>query len=141
MGRNGIGEITPQPGAVAGSFVPNGLPWTDVSNKDDPSWPTLPAREAVNFVSAAPVTIGPPTTAADCVPGFPLHRIWGDPAWDVGRYWTLAKPDTEASFYADAAVALNWNSGTYAAVMLNAGSATRIKAWSGPAARQPAMGI
>jgi hypothetical protein len=66
-------------------------------------------------------------------------RIWGDPAWDIGRYWSEGPPGTVDQFYGDFAVEYSWNSSLYQATLqqLQAG-VTSIKVWKGATARQPA---
>lgn len=134
-------DLTPQPGAVfsAEGFVPNGLPFEDhvpnvlhhedVNYKD---WPTLPAAEAVNFVSAEPFEL---KILTDLTPS----RIWGDPAWDLGCYWSEAPANDKNHFYGDFSVKYSWNSAQYQGLLqaLPTG-VTSIKAWRGPTARQPA---
>lgn len=68
-------------------------------------------------------------------------RVWGEPAWDIGRYWTLGMPSDEADFYGKCAVQYDWNGGRYVCELNNPGPALTVKAWSGLVARQPAMGL
>ena len=133
-------DLTPQPGAVKGNFEANGLPKADVTNPSDPSWPRLPAEQAPNFVTASPLLISYKPKETGVSPT-PLFRVWGEPAWDIGRYWTLERPATNVEFYGGVAVEYGWNSGRYVAQLVTAGAVTTIQAWLGPTARQPAMGI
>jgi len=67
--------------------------------------------------------------------------VWGEPAWDIGRYWTLGMPTNEADFFGKCAVQYNWNGGRYLCELFNPGPALEVKAWSGLVARQPAVGL
>jgi hypothetical protein len=126
-------EIHPQPGAVEGELVPNGLPNEDVTR---PDWPTLPGTAAVNFANDE--KLGPVLIE---VSQRKHYRVWGEPAWDIGRYWTHEALEKQDDFYGRAAVRLSWNSGQYFAIMKNGGLITRIKGWSGTTARQPAEDV
>jgi hypothetical protein len=127
-------DLTPQPGAVYSKegFIANGLPATDVKHQD---WPDLPGSQAPNFVSVEPWELSIPSVSSP-----ELSRVWGDPAWDIGRYWSEVHPQTANQFYGDFAVEYQWNGGLYLAALkaLPAG-VTSIKLWKGPTARQPAM--
>ncbi|MEB3301333.1 MAG: hypothetical protein VKN56_05115 [Cyanobacteriota bacterium] len=66
-------------------------------------------------------------------------RVWGDPAWDIGRYWSEAPPQTVDQFYGGLAVQYDWNGGLYLATLQAVQTGvTSIKVWKGPTARQPA---
>lgn len=137
--------LTPQPGAVKGDFIANGLPKQDVSNPNDPTWPILPGSQAPNFVNAKPFLLTFATDKSNPAAGGMLtllpFRVWGEPAWDIGRYWTLGMPSNEADFYGKCAVQYDWNGGRYVCELNNPGPALTVKAWSGLVARQPAMGL
>ena len=128
-------DLEPQPGAALGEYEPNGLPPTDVTNPNNPEWPKLPASQAVNF--AADGSLKPVIIKV----GQGYFRAWGDPAWDIGRYWTAEAPKSQDDFYGRAAVAFHWNAGQYLAQMVDGGLITEIKGWSGTTARQPADGL
>ncbi len=135
-------QLKPQPGAVSGPFIPNGLPRKDVTNDKDKTWPILPGSQAVNFVDAEPalITFAPDPNAHGMVSLLPF-RVWGEPAWDVGRYWSFGAPPSEADFYGKLAVVYDWNSARYLCQLNNPGAAVTIKGWTGVVARQPAMGL
>lgn len=137
--------LKPQPGAVKGDFIANGLPKQDVSNPNDPTWPVLPGSQAPNFVNAKPFQLTFATDKSKPAAGGMLtllpFRVWGEPAWDIGRYWTLGMPSNEADFYGKCAVQYDWNGGRYVCELNNPGPALTVKAWSGLVARQPAMGL
>lgn len=127
-------DLTPQPGAVYSEevFRPNGLdPTTDINHKD---WPDLPGIQAASFVSVEPWELN---FASENM--IRPTRIWGDPAWDIGRYWSEGPPGTVDQFYGDFAVEYHWNSSLYQATLqqLQTGE-TSIKVWKGATARQPA---
>jgi hypothetical protein len=139
--------LRPQPGAVEGN---NSNHW-DVREdvvSNYPDWPPLPLEKALTFVSAEPVFILDTGTGTVPFPGpsvlsFPLYRVWGDPAWEVGGFWTLKEiPEEEAEFYGTRAVQFRWDSGRYQAKLNNDGAAAPfVKAWMGVAAMQPADGV
>ncbi len=136
MSRKADDEI-PQPGAVAGSYEANknSRAYRDVTQS---GWPDLPASQAVNFVKDTPLE---PVTlvVAGRMGSQELYRNWGDPAWDLGSYWTDKPFETEDDFYGLAAVEKTWNSGQYLALLKNTGLLTEIKAWRGVTAVQPAI--
>jgi hypothetical protein len=129
-------QLNVQPGAVAGPLIPNGLPPDDILNPDDAGWPKLPGKQAVNFADARPCLV---QWSAERGLEPSLYRVWGEPAWDIGRYWSPAIPTNADRFYGGLAVCYNWNSGRYAAALKSPGPLTQIKAWWGTVARQPAM--
>lgn len=118
----------PQPGAVPGPFVSNGL-----QEPPDPpaGWPSLPASQAVNFTSATPITLGPSTV---------LYRVYGGATAEAGRYWSPVVFSTADAFYGGDAVELSWDSGLYLATMALGLSMAgeSLPVWYGPCATQPA---
>lgn len=131
-------DLIPQPGAVFAEdgFSPNGLnPNGDVVYED---WPRLPMSEAHNFVAVEPCLL----MKAGSTEG--VFRVWGEPAWDIGRYWSEQPAQTADQFYGGLAVEYQWNSGLYQAVLLQANPIQSdpdkafIKVWKGQTARQPA---
>lgn len=125
-------DLTPQPGAVfwEEGFIPNGLPNEDLVHE---GWPKLPGDQAVNFVMAEPCLL----FASESVRH--VLRVWGDPAWDIGRYWSMTNPQTAGQFYGGLSVELHWNSGLYQAELRQATPGKlKIMVWRGPTARQPA---
>ena len=145
MTNSSNGSLTPQPGAVTGDYAPNGLPKQDVKNPNDPSWPILPCSQAPNFVNAKPMLVIFGTDKSKPAAGGLLSllpfRVWGDPAWDIGRYWTFGVPPSEADFYGKCAVEFDWNGAGFICELNNPGPALTIKAWSGLVASQPALGL
>jgi hypothetical protein len=121
-----LDDAQPQPGAVQGVLVPNGLPNQDICY---PGWPTLPGSQAVNFSSAEPITISKGST---------ITRTYGPPTQEAGAYWLPPgsdPPETEAAFYGQEAVELSWNNGQFQATWQ---VPQDIRTWSGPTSRQPA---
>lgn len=121
---------TPQPGAVAGEFVYNGLPPEAVSA---PGWPDLPASQAVNFVTATPVRL------SDEV----IYTVWGGATVEVGQYWSPITFETADDFYGRDAVKLSWDTGQYLAQLqlpsvLLAGDGEGLPVWTGACSRQTA---
>jgi hypothetical protein len=127
-------DLTPQPGAVYSKeeFIANGLdPTKDIVHE---GWPDLPGSQAANFVSVEPWELN--FVSENMIRP---TRIWGDPAWDIGRYWSEGPPGTVDRFYGDFAVEYHWNSSLYQATLQELqASETTIKVWKGPTARQPA---
>lgn len=128
-------DLTPQPGAVYSEegFIANGLgPTIDIVHE---GWPDLPGSQATNSISVEPWELTIPTVSSPAP-----SRVWSDPAWDIGRYWSEVSAQTANQFYGDFAVEYQWNGGLYQATLkaLPAGVKS-IKVWKGPTARQPAM--
>lgn len=128
---DGPGDFWPQPGAVLGPYVFNGLTGEQVGPS---GWPTLPASEAANFTQANPVLLPPGTV---------LYRVWGGPSMEIGDYWSPITFETADGFYGEDAVELSWNAGTNLLTMtLGAFSIIPgeqgIPVWSGPCSQQPA---
>lgn len=151
MSHDPSDKIKPQPGAVPGAYLIRVCPNQDISH---PGWPTLPAKDSPNFAFddyPKPVRIIKAEKdgawiikdADDRVidESKSLYRVWGEPAYDIGRYWTDEAPESEKDFYGNTAVALSWNSGRYLAQLKNAGLITEIRGWRGTIAPQPADGM
>jgi outer membrane protein OmpA-like peptidoglycan-associated protein len=101
--KTNMADVVPPPGAVKGAFVSNSLDNTDVTHA---GWPTLPGYQAVNFAkdgSLTPVVVDLSGTTQNAIE---LVRVWGEPAWELGAYWTMQAPKTEDDFYGQAAIAL-----------------------------------
>jgi hypothetical protein len=134
--KTNMTDVVPPPGAVKGAFVSNSLDNTDVTHA---GWPTLPGYQAVNFAkdgSLTPVVVDLSGTTQNAIE---LVRVWGEPAWELGAYWTMQAPKTEDDFYGQAAIALPWNSGRYLGTLISGGRTGQVLAWRGTAARQPAL--
>ncbi|MDQ4096273.1 MAG: hypothetical protein M3144_00160, partial [Actinomycetota bacterium] len=125
------GGVQPQPGAVPGQFVFNGLPPIPVSA---PGWPTLPASQAVNFT--------PPATPIRLTSGV-IYTVWGGATVEVGEYWSPITFETADEFYGQDAVKLSWDTGQNLA-RLDVDSALvlpqseGLPVWSGGCSRQTA---
>jgi hypothetical protein len=132
---NATPEHEPQPGAIASSYRPNGLPPTDLNHD---GWQTLPGYEAVNFVNAEP-RLWPLTET--------VYRVWGAPASEYSKYWSPTDvPATPHEFYGGEAVQSSWNSGIYVAsvtieFLVSDPKPEGAPVWYGLSARQPASDI
>jgi hypothetical protein len=122
------GAALPQPGAVPGQFVSNGL---QEPPDPPPGWPPLPTSQAVNFTSATPIYLDTSTV---------LYRVFGGATAEAGRYWSPIAFQSADAFYGGDAVELSWDSGLYLATMVlgpdTAGETLPV--WYGPCATQPA---
>ncbi len=114
-------------GAVPGDARP-GLPAKKITQ---PGWPDLPARQAVNFENAEPVTLEP---------GTKIYRIIDDDANPAGGYWSYSLPESKAEWRAEYAVKEEWNdNGKY--VEYEVAEGEELKVWSGTTAGQNLEGI
>ncbi|HEX2047334.1 MAG TPA: hypothetical protein VHF27_06185 [Acidimicrobiales bacterium] len=128
--------IVPQPGAVAGVQPINGLPPDSIDGP--PGWPTLQAKDAVNFTNAEAVLLDSGS----------IVRVWGGSASEFGQYWNPPPGfSQEDDFYGQDAVELSWNSGLFQVDLAVGGplldvveteQGTGLPVWYGGVATQPA---